>query len=222
MCGRISTADLSADSLKVYFNLDSVLPFTQSYNLAPTLQVPAIREQNHRRSLTPLKWSLIPHWARDKHVKASTFNAREETLTQKPFFRDSFRSRRCIVPASGFYEWQKQGDNKQPYYIWRSDKQPLAFAGLWDVWADKAAGDTIESCTIITVPATHQMAEIHERMPAVLEVEFFDTWLDPEFKETHVLQDLLRLDRDDVFEMHPVTSYVNNSSHDGPKCIEKL
>jgi len=222
MCGRISTADLSAGSLKEHFKLESTLPFPQSYNLAPTLQVPAVREQDRKRSLVTLRWGLIPHWARDKHIKASTFNAREETLTQKPFFRDSFKSRRCIVPASGFYEWQKQNDNKQPYYIYRSNQHPLAFAGLWDKWTDKVTGETIESCTIITAPATHQMAEIHERMPAVLEAEFFDTWLDAGFKETHVLQDLLCLDRDDVFAMHPVTSYVNNSRHEGARCIERL
>jgi putative SOS response-associated peptidase YedK len=222
MCGRISTADLSADALKVHFNLDSALSFKQSYNLAPTLQMPAIREQDHSRSLATLRWGLIPHWARDKNIKASTFNARIESLTQKPFFRDSIKARRCIVPASGFYEWQKQGDMKQPYYIYRADQQPLAFAGLWDTWEDKATGEAIESCTIITRPATHQMAEIHERMPAVLEVDFFDTWLDPEFRETHVLQDILSIARDDVFAMHPVSSYVNSSRHEGAKCIERL
>lgn len=222
MCGRISTAGLSADSLKRHFNLDNSLSFTQSYNLAPTLEIPAIREQKHSRSLAALRWGLIPHWARDKHINASTFNARAETLTQRPFFRDSIKSRRCIIPASGFYEWQEQGDKKQPYYIYRADQQPLAFAGLWDLWADKQTGETIESCTIITVPASLQMAAIHERMPAVLEVDYFDTWLDPEFKETHVLQDLLRIAKDDVFAMYPVSSYVNSSRHDGTKCIERL
>ena len=206
----------------MHFNLESSLSFAQSYNLAPTLEIPAIREQKHRRSLAALRWGLIPHWARDKHIKASTFNARAETLTQKPFFRDSIKSRRCIIPASGFYEWQKQGDKKQPYYIYRADQQPLAFAGLWDLWADKETGETIESCTIITVPASHRMAEIHERMPAVLEVDYFDTWLDPEFKETHVLQDLLRIAKADVFAMYPVASYVNSSNHEGAKCIERF
>jgi putative SOS response-associated peptidase YedK len=221
MCGRISTAGLTADSLKGHFNLDSALPFTPGYNLAPTLEIPAIREHNHRRSLATLKWGLVPHWARDKHIRASTFNARAETVTQKPFFRDPIKSRRCIIPASGFYEWQTQGDKKQPYYIARADQQPLALAGLWDLWEDQATGDTIESCTIITVPATHRMAEIHERMPAVLEVDVFDVWLDPEFRETHVLQDLLRTTGDDVLDMYPVSSYVNSSSHEGARCIER-
>ena len=220
MCGRISTASLTSDNLQAHFGLDHTTPFIQSYNIAPTLQIPAIRIQNNTRSLGTLRWGLIPHWARDKNIKASTFNARVETLTQKPFFRDSIKSKRCIVPATGFYEWQKQGDKKQPYYIYRADKQLTACAGLWDIWIDKVTGETIESCTIITVPATHQMAEIHERMPAVLESDFYDTWLDPEFKETHVLQDILRMPRE-VLEMYPVSSYVGNSRHDGEQCIEK-
>ena len=222
MCGRISTAGLTADSLKGHFILDSALPFTPGYNLAPTLEIPAIREHNHRRSLATLKWGLIPHWARDKHIKASTFNARAETLTQKPFFRDPIKSRRCIIPASGFYEWQKQGDKKQPYYIARADQQPLALAGLWDLWEDQASGDTIESCTIITTAATHQMVQIHERMPVVLERDSYDTWLDPEFNETDVLQQLLIAPKEEVLEMYPVSNYVSNSRNDGEECIERL
>ena len=188
MCGRISTANLLPDDISGLFHVSPVPTFLQSYNVPPTLHIPAIKEQDKTRSLENLRWGLIPHWTSDKHIKASTFNARVETLTQKPFFRDSIKSKRCIIPATGFYEWQKQGDKKQPYYIYRADQKPLALAGLWDVWVDKWTNETLESCTIITVPAIHQMAEIHERMPAVLEAEFFDTWLDPKFKETHVFR----------------------------------
>jgi putative SOS response-associated peptidase YedK len=221
MCGRISTANLSPSTLKAQFRLDSIPSYLQSYNVAPTLQIPAIRQQDNTRTLSSLRWGLIPHWAEEKNTGVSAFNARVETLTQKPFFRDSFKSKRCIITASGFYEWHKQGDKKQPYYIYRADKQPIAFAGLWDVWMDKETGEGIESCSIITIPATHQMAEIHDRMPAVLEAELFDTWLDPEYKETHVLQDILRALKPDVLEMYPVSSYVSNSKNDGEKCIER-
>lgn len=222
MCGRISTANLRPEAISGLFHPSTVADYLQSYNVSPSLDIPAVREQQGQgRALVNLRWGLIPHWARDKQIKASTFNARVETLTQKPFFRDSIKSRRCIVLATGFYEWQKQGETKQPYYIHRADNRPLAFAGLWDRWVDKVDAEAIESCTIVTVPATHRMAEIHERMPAVLETEFFDAWLDPGFKETHVLQDILRLPGD-VLAMYPVSSYVNNSRHDGEKCIEKL
>lgn len=221
MCGRLSTANLLAEDLAGLFQLNTIPDYLQSYNIAPSLQIPAIREEHQLRSLANLKWGLIPHWTRDKNLKASTFNARVETLTQKPFFRDSFKTRRCIIPVTGFYEWQKQGEKKQPYYIFRADQQPLALAGLWDRWTDKLSGETIESCTIVTVPALHRMAEIHERMPAILEAEFFATWLDPGFKETHVLQDIIRLPQD-VVTMYPVSSYVNNARHAGEKCIERL
>ncbi len=222
MCGRISTANLSAEVIRELFHVNSAADFLQAYNVAPTLHIPAIREQNQVRCLVNLRWGLIPHWAKDSKIKGSSFNARVETLTQKPFFRDSIKSRRCIIPATGFYEWQKQGGGtKQPFYIYRRDNEPLAFAGLWDVWVDEVAGETIESCAIITVPAADQMAEIHERMPAVLEAEFFDTWLDPEFKDTHVLQDILRTPKD-LLAMYPVSNYVGNSRHEGKTCIERL
>lgn len=221
MCGRISTANLLPDDISELFHVSSVPTFLQSYNVAPTLHIPAIREQNQVRSLVNFRWGLIPHWARDKQIKGSSFNARVETLTQKPFFRDSIKSKRCIVLATGFYEWQKQGDVKQPYYIYRADNEPLAFAGLWDVWVDKVTGETLESCAIITVPATHPMAEIHERMPAVLEAEFFDTWLDPEFKETHVLRDILRMPKN-ALAMYPVSTYVSNSRNEGKRCVERF
>lgn len=221
MCGRLSTANLLPDDISRLFHTSAVPGYLQSYNVAPTRQIPAIREQGQIRSLANLRWGLIPHWVKDKQIKAATFNARVETLTQKPFFRDAIKTRRCIIPATGFYEWQKQGEKKQPYYIHRADNQLLALAGLWDAWVDKVTGETLESCTIVTVPATQQMAEIHERMPAVLAAEFFDTWLDPEFKETHVLQDLLRMPKN-VLAMYPVSSYVNNSRHEGEQCIERL
>ncbi len=222
MCERISTAGISADSLKTHFDIDSEFPFTLSYNVVPTLQIPAIIEQNNSRKLEPFRWGLIPHWVKDKNIIATAFNARAETLTQKPLFRDSIKSKRCLVLASGYYEWQKQGGKKQPYYIYRADKRPLAFAGLWDVWEDMITGEAIESCTIITVAATQQMKQIHARMPVVLESEIYDTWLDPEFNETDVLQDLLIAPKEDVLEMHPVSSYVSNLRNDGEECIERL
>ncbi len=221
MCGRISTGDLSEETLKTHFNLDTILPFQKSYNIAPSLQIPAIRKHSKIRSMANLRWGLIPHWSRDKEIAQHTFNARIETLTQKPSFRDSIKSKRCIIPASGFYEWQKLGDKKQPYYIYRADGRPIAFAGLWDSWIDSESGESIESCSIVTMPATSLVAEIHERMPAILEPEHFDVWLDPEFKEPHVLQDILKAEEHDLV-MYPVSSYVSNSRNDGEKCIERV
>lgn len=222
MCGRISTADLSSDLLKLEFQVVNAEQFSQGFNIAPTLQVPAVRQHNNKRYLSALRWGLVPHWSKDKDMKVLVFNARIETLSQKPFFRDPIKHKRSIIPASGFYEWQKQGDKKQPYYIYRADKQPLALAGLWDVWTDKASGETIESCAIVTIPATHQMEQIHDRMPAVLEREHYDAWLDPELTDAHALLDVLRSPSEDVLEMYPVSIYVSNARNDGDKCIERL
>ncbi len=214
MCGRISTAGISADSLKAHFDIDSEFPFTLSYNIAPTFQIPAIIGQDNSRKLEAFRWGLIPHWAKDKNIMATAFNARAETVAHKPLFRDAIKSKRCLVLASGFYEWQNQYGKKQPYYIYRADKRPLAFAGLWDVWEDNITGEAIESCTIITTSATHQMTQIHERMPVVLESDLYETWRDPEFHETDVLQAVLIAPNDNVLEMYPVSRCVSNSRYD--------
>ena len=221
MCGRISTASLSEESLTAHFKLTSAPPFLQSYNVAPTLQIPAIREQNKTRYLSSLRWGLIPHWAKDKDIALHTFNARIETLRQKPSFREAIKSKRCIVTASGFYEWQQQEKKKQPFYIHRTDHKPIAFAGLWDHWQESQSGEWIESCSIITRPAKGSMAEIHARMPAILEPEHFSVWLDSDFREPHVLQDILKAEESDL-SMYAVSGYVGNSRHDGVKCIAAL
>ena len=116
MCGRISTAGLSAESLKAHFDIDTAFPFTLSYNIAPTLQIPAIIEKNNVRKLEAFRWGLIPHWAKDIDILAPAFNARAETVAHKPLFRDAIKSKRCLVLASGFYEWQKHCGKKKPYY----------------------------------------------------------------------------------------------------------
>jgi putative SOS response-associated peptidase YedK len=222
MCGRISTAELTPEDLRRTFRLLTIPMFHQSYNVAPTVPIPAIREQNHIRTLCAFKWGLIPHWVKHLDMDVSAFNARGETVAQKPFFRDSFKSKRCIIPVSGFYEWQKREDRKQAYYIDRVDHKPIALAGLWDVWEDKEKGERVENCNLITIPATGQMVEIHARMPAILEPQFFDTWLDTEFRETHVLQDILQLPAQDALKMYPVSDYVNNAAHDGERCLQGL
>ncbi len=221
MCGRISIAGLSAASLEPLFGLGKTLPFPLSHNLAPSAKIPAIRQQNLSRTLALLQWGLIPHWAKDQAIAEYTFNARIETLTQKPSFRDSFKSKRCIVPISGSYEWRQDGRRKKPYYIFREDRNPVALAGLWDCWVDRRSGEQIESCSLISTPATHLMSEIHERMPAILEPEYFAVWLDPQFKQTHVLQDILRATEPEL-EVYAVSGYVSSTRNDGERCIERV
>lgn len=218
MCGRFATAFLLPEKLKDYFQLDVIHPFIDSFNIAPSLLIPTIRAIDHQRTLSPMKWGLIPHWAKDRDIGLRTFNARVETLSQKPTFREAFRNKRCIIPATGFYEWQRQGEKKQPFFLRRQDGEPMAFAGLWDTWTDPASGEVVESCAIVTVAANEQVQAIHDRVPAILEVEYFDRWLDPTFKKTHELQDILTLQRE-VLELYPVSAYVNNARNDGEECI---
>ena len=220
MCGRISTADLSKTTLAEYFGLLQAAPFTPSYNIAPGAPVPAIRQKSGGRVLDLLHWGLIPAWAKDREIARHTFNARLETVAEKPSFRKAIRQRRCIVPASGFYEWQQQGEAKQPYYIHRADRAPLALAGLWERWLDPAAGE-VESCSLVTMPAVAPMAAIHHRMPAVLEPEHFPLWLDPQIHEPHLLEDVLKAEAH-VLALYPVSAFVSNARHDGAQCIEPL
>lgn len=222
MCGRISTGDLINRELADLFHLAFVPNYLHSYNVAPSQSIPVIRIREKIHYLDSLVWGLIPHWVKDKETGVSAFNARIETLGQKPFFRDSFKSRRCIVPASGFYEWQKRGDKKYPYYFYRADHKPIALAGLWDVWVDEVTGDAIKSCTLVTLPANGRMLEIHERMPAILEEDLFDTWLDPGYRQTDVLEDIIRSPKPELLKMYPVSGYVSNSRHDGEQCLQGL
>ena len=221
MCGRISTADLSKTTLSEYFGLMETAPFAPRYNIAPSLPVPAVRDTDEGRVLEPRHWGLIPHWAKDRDIARHTFNARLETVAEKPSFRQAIKKRRCIVPVSGFYEWQKVGATKQPYYIHRADSKPLALAGLWESWTDTSTGEIVESCSIVTMGAVAPMKAIHHRMPAVLEPAHFDAWLDPQVTDPGPLADLLRAG-ENVLALHPVSTFVSNARNEGAECIAPL
>lgn len=150
------------------------------YNIAPTTIIDVIRQGPHGRELAKMRWGLIPSWWKKlaKEVPA-TFNARVESLTQKPMFRDAFEERRCIIPASGFFEWTGEKGTRQPHLFTAADGSPLlAFAGLWDRWRDRQSGEAVLSCTIIVGEASPWMAPYHGRMPVLLEAGDFDGWLD--------------------------------------------
>lgn len=222
MCGRISTSSLSPDSLKALFGLDYLSPFKPSYNVAPTLQIPAIRERDHKRYLEPLRWGLIPHWAKDKSIGNRMINARMETLAEKPSFKKPLQHQRCIIPVSGFYEWKAEGKVKQPYYIHRADETPLIFAGLWEHWLDKETGEIIESCTVITTKANSQLEVIHNRMPVVLDYEQAKEWLVANKEDPEMLKEILEHPGSVELEMYPVSDYVNSVGNEGEKCIERV
>jgi putative SOS response-associated peptidase YedK len=171
-----------------------------------------------------LRWGLIPWWSKDATSGNRLFNARAETVTTKPSFRDAFKGGRIIIPADGFYEWQRFDDGtKVPNYFTRSDGQPMAFAGLSERWRDKngpADAPPIRSCTIITTAAGPDMDWIHDRMPVILNPDTFDLWLDPEVEETGELTALLRATPDGTVVHHPVSSRVGNVRNNGAELIE--
>jgi putative SOS response-associated peptidase YedK len=172
------------------------------------------------RELTFLHWGLIPSWSKDRKIGSRLINARSETVTEKPSFRAAFKRRRCLIPADGFYEWQRQGSRKQPIYIHSHDGAPFALAGLWETW-QAADGSVIDSCTILTTEPNELMEPIHNRMPVILEPPDYDTWLHPG-DNPNVALHLLRPYASEKMAAYPVSTLVNNPRNDSPDCIVPL
>jgi putative SOS response-associated peptidase YedK len=166
----------------------------------------------------PLHWGLVPSWSKGLDKRYTMINARAETVASKPAYRAPFRRHRCLIPADGFYEWHEE-NGKQPYYIRRVDKTPLAFAGLWDHW-DDGEGDHIESCTIIVCAVNKLMRPIHERMPVILKADLFDAWLESD--DTDYMQALLQPYEETDLEMYPVSRKVNNPKNDYARLLAHI
>jgi putative SOS response-associated peptidase YedK len=189
------------------------------YNIAPTQPVPVVRRKPKTsvRELSLVQWGLIPHWAKDPSVSSKLINARSETISEKPAFRDAFRSRRCLVPVDGFYEWERTSNGKQPYCFQMNDDEMFAFAGIWDHWTDNNAR-VIETCSILTTTANVTASKVHDRMPVILERRDYDLWLDPEFYNTNELSGLLKPYTDQKMRCYPVSNRVNSPKNDDPEC----
>jgi putative SOS response-associated peptidase YedK len=221
MCGRYLLAT-PAEAIARWFDFDDAPVIPPRYNVAPSQTVPVVRmaEDRTRRECVLVRWGLVPSWAKDTNFNASTLNARAETLAEKPAFRTSFRRRRCLVPADGFYEWKEVGKkHKQPHVIRPLDGQPLAFAGLWDCW-QAPGGETLQSMTIVTTSANALLRPLHERMPVILPPEHYALWLDPRLQKADELLPLLVPYPDALLAVLPVSSYVSNARHEGPRCAE--
>lgn len=194
-------------------------PASLLFNIAPTQTVTAVRVgQQRQRELCPLKWGLVPSWADDGAIGGRMINARAETVASKPAYRQAFRSRRCLVPADGFYEWQKNGRRKQPYYIRLKDDRPFGFAGVWEHWTK--AGPALESCAIITTEANELVAGIHNRMPVIIPPEAYELWLSPDTQEVELLQSLLRPYPASEMTAYPVSTRVNSPAFNERECIQ--
>ena len=215
MCGRY-TLNSRADVVAKVFGVHMHAMLPARYNIAPSQPVLAIRGQP-QRELVALRWGLVPFWADDRGIGSRLTNARSETAATKPAFRSSFRSRRCLILADGFYEWQACDGGKQPYSIRLKSGKPFGMGGLWDRW--EKAGEPIESCAILTCDANEAMQVIHDRMPVVIPPESFDLWLDPTTKD---VSRLLRPFHPDEMTAYPVSTLVNNVRNDSSKCVEPL
>ena len=219
MCGRYSLNLTFRDLLEI-FGLHDDGNFEPRFNIAPGQAIPAIRQKDSQRQLVMLHWGLIPSWAKDKKIGYRTINARSETAGSKPSFRFALKQRRCLIPASGFFEWKKDGKVKQPFFIQKKDALPMVFAGLWEYWENPQDHSIVESCTILTTQANREVAELHDRMPVILEPGDFDLWLDPQQQNIEKLQPLLHPAKEGFLTLKPVSTYVNNPRNEGEKCLE--
>jgi len=219
MCGRF-TLHLPPELIAEIFGMQQPVDFTPRFNVAPSQSHPVVRLTGEGREIRPLKWGLIPHWAQDSRLGYSMFNARAETLSIKPAFRGSFRSRRCLVVADGFYEWRHEGKDKEPFYITLRDGGVMPYAGLWDEWHDPA-GEVVETFTIITCASNGLVRPLHERMPVIVSRKDYDTWLDPDVPAERV-KELLQPYPAERMTLWRVGALVNNPRNDSEECIRKV
>jgi putative SOS response-associated peptidase YedK len=237
MCGRMTQITDPAEVARIFdaeVRLGSTVteqaPATTSpvatkprYNVAPTSPLTIVRQRPEEgRTVEQVSWGLIPSFAKDAKGAARMINARGETVATSPAFRSSFRTRRCIVPSDGFYEWRRTGGPKQPYFLHPPAGSVLALAGLWAVWKDPATGLWVPSAAVITTDANRAMSAIHDRMPVLLPREAWDDWLDPTLDDQEYLLSLLVPAPDDVLDMVPVSTRVNNVRNDGPELIVRV
>lgn len=218
MCGRYAE-ELSLEDFEYLFGFNpEPYEFQARYNIAPSSQVRVVREGKSGRELVRLQWGLVPFWAKDPQMGFKMINARAETVAEKSAYRQAFQARRCLLPASGFFEWKRTGSRKTPYYIKPTQHRSLALAGLWER-NTLATGAPLETCTIITTTPNGVLAPIHDRMPVILAPEQFDPWLQTPANEAKDLGDMLRPCPDDWLVAEPVSTLVNNPRNDTPEVL---
>jgi putative SOS response-associated peptidase YedK len=215
MCGRFTRNYTWAQIHAMY----SIVPvggipnLRPDYNVCPTDNIDAIVPEFANRKLVPMRWGLVPIWWK-KPLKElpATFNARAETIAEKPMFRDAFKRFRCLIPDTGYYEWKATPEGKQPYYFTRRDGEVMTFAGMYSTWTDPKSKEVIQSCCMVITEANKFVAEIHDRMPVILEAKDFDAW--SRGPDSRAAADLMRPAADDLLEMRRVSKRVNSSKAD--------
>ena len=214
MCGRFVRIYTWSELAALFAMVGATSNLQPRYNICPTTTIDTVVELDGKRSLTPMRWGLVPGWWNKplKELRLATFNARAETVAEKPFFRSSFRRKRCLIPASGYYEWHTVGKEKQPYYFTRKDGQVISIAGLWDEWCNPETNETFKSCTMVITEPNRFVAEVHDRMPVILEAKDFNQW---ERGTTDDASELMKPAGDDVINKWPVSKRINSSRMSG-------
>jgi putative SOS response-associated peptidase YedK len=226
MCGRFTQQRPSAELAALFDAEDLAASPGERYNLAPRqVGLVVVEREDARRAIVPYRWGLVPSWARDGKIGGRLINARAETVATTPAFRASFQKRRCIVPADGFYEWERMTPEiRQPNLIRRVDGEPMAFAGIWSTWRDPSEPDAerVRTFSIITTTANATLEAIHDRMPAILPAAAWDAWLAPDPSDPGELLALLRPAPDDMLTRFPVSRRVNSVRNEGPDLVVPL
>ena len=227
MCGRFTQRLSWAELHELMDLIGPPRNLRPRYNVAPSQDVAVVRAVDGGRSVSMLRWGLMPAWAKDPAIGYRLINARSETVAEKPSFRSAYRRRRCLIPADGFYEWQRLGKIRQPWLFGLRDGAPFALAGLWERWtvpegaeltgslAELGAGDPVETCTILTTAANETVAPVHGRMPVILPRDACDPWLAGEDVS-------LAPFAADAMTAHPVSTLVNRPANDDPRCVEPV
>ncbi len=220
MCGRFTQRLSSSEFARIFEARDVAGGGGEAYNVAPTQAVTVVVDRDDERVVDRFRWGLVPHWSKDITAGSRLINAKAETIATSPVFRHAFRSKRCLIPADGFYEWQRMPRGRQPFYITSADGSPLAFAGLWSAWRDAPTGLTLRTCSIVTTTPNGLMASIHDRIPVILAPDAWARWLvsstDPD-----ELGALLR-PSDAELVAFPVSSRVNSVRNHGAELVQPL
>lgn len=220
MCGRF-VMHSSEEELLEEFGVETIHhEVSASYNIAPSQDVAVVLQGRGERHLGYLRWGLIPSWTKDLKKARRPINARSETVHSKPTFRSPFKRRRCLIPANGFYEWQKTGQGKIPTFLYMPERPLFAMAGLWDRW-ESPEGELISSCTILTTEANERIAPIHNRMPVIVNPDDFDLWLDSSVSGVEALEHLFVPLPSKEFASYAVSTRVNKPLHNDPSCMER-
>ncbi len=221
MCGRFALFSPPA-RIADHLHLDPTQvqsKFIRCHNITPGQEILVVRDS---RQMARLRWGLVPGWAKDVKIGYRLINARAETLWKKPAFRRAARTRRCLIPADAFYEWEKTADGKQPYAVRMKTGRLFAMAGVWDAWTDKNTGEVVESCSIITTAAVGSLKKIHRRMPVIIPPNYYTTWIENTSYPNADFNDLLKTSKTFDLELTPVSRRLNHPENDDPTLLEPV